>query len=165
MRLAARIAARSVVALLAIALASCGLTLQGRASAPTAFSSAYVDAKDTQSEFVQALLRALEVNGVRVEPNRSSAQAVIRIEADSVTESVLSVSAQNIPREFEITYLVRFSVEQGGAQTLTSQEVRQTRDFTFDETALLAKERERRILEGALAKDIAAIVMRQLAAL
>lgn len=165
MRRAARIAARSVVALLSLALASCGLTLQGRASAPTAFSSAYVDARDTQSGFVQALLRALEVNGIRIERDRARAQAVIRIEADSVTESVLSVSAQNIPREFEITYLVRFSVEQGGAQTLASQEVRQTRDFTFDETALLAKERERQILEEALAKDIAAIVMRQLAAL
>lgn len=165
MRRAARIAAVGGLVLSTLALASCGLSLQGRASAPTAFSSAYVDAKDSQSEFVQALLRSLEVNGVRVERDRALAGAVIRIEADAVTESVLSVSAQNIPREFELTYVVRFSVEQGGAQTLASQEVRQTRDFTFDETAVLAKERERRILEEALAKDIAAIVMRQLAAL
>ena len=40
-----------------------------------------------------------------------------------------------------------------------------TRDFSFDETQLLAKQRESDILRQALAEDLAALVMHRLAAL
>ena len=82
-----------------------------------------------------------------------------------VKERVLSVSARNIPREYELTYRVEFGVQKGGVELLAPREASLTRDFTFDETILLAKEREQRLLEDALARDLAAIVMRQLAAL
>lgn len=148
-----------------LAVAGCGLRLQGREAAPQAFASAYVEAQDMQSEFVQALSRSLAASGVRVERDPARAEAVVRISRDEVKEHVLSVSARNIPREFELTYRVEFSVRKGDAELLAPQEASLTRDFTFDETILLAKEREQRLLEDALARDLAAIVMRQLAAL
>ncbi len=40
-----------------------------------------------------------------------------------------------------------------------------TREYSFDERALLAKERERELLQQALADDLVALVMRRLAAL
>lgn len=157
------------VAALALAatclLAACGLRLQGREATPQAFASAHVEAPDQQSEFVQALARSLAASGVRVEQDAARAEAVIRISRDLVGEQVLSVSARNIPREYELTYKVEFSVRKGGVELLAPQAAELTRDFTFDETILLAKEREQRLLEEALARDLAAIVMRQLAAL
>jgi outer membrane lipopolysaccharide assembly protein LptE/RlpB len=39
------------------------------------------------------------------------------------------------------------------------------RDYTFSESALLAKERERKILSAALAHDLVTVVMRRLASL
>lgn len=151
--------------LAAAALASCGLRLQGREARPQAFASVYVEAQDLQSDFVQALSRSLAASGVRVERDKARAEAVVRISHDEVKEHVLSVSARNIPREYEITYRVQFSVQKGAAELLAPQEASLTRDFTFDETILLAKEREQRLLEDALARDLAGIVMRQLAAL
>lgn len=150
---------------LALAAAGCGLRLQGREAVPQAFASAYVEAADTQSDFVQALARSLAASGVRIERDPARAEAVVRISRDEVKEHVLSVSARNIPREYELTYRVEFSVQKGGAELLAPREASLTRDFTFDETILLAKEREQRLLEDALARDLAAIVMRQLAAL
>lgn len=159
---------RSVLTLLAAAtavLAGCGLRLQGREAAPQAFASASIEAADSQSDFVQALARSLAASGVRVERDPARAEALVRISRDEVEERVLSVSARNIPREYELTYHVEFSVRKAGAELLAPREVALTRDFTFDETMLLAKQREQRLLEDALARDLAAIVMRQLAAL
>lgn len=161
-----RLLAAATVALLATtALAACGLRLQGREARPQAFASAWIDAQDRQSDFVQALSRSLAASGVRVERDRARAEAVVRISRDQIAERVLSVSARNIPREYELTYRVEFSVHKGEVELLAPQKAALTRDFTFDETILLAKEREQRMLEDALARDLAAIVMRQLAAL
>jgi len=159
------IAVASLALAAAVLLAACGLRLQGREAAPQAFASAHVDAPDPQSDFVLALTRSLAASGVRVERDAARAEAVIRISRDQVREHVLSVSARNIPREYELTYAVEFSVRKGEDELLAPQAAALTRDFTFDETILLAKEREQRLLEEALARDLAAIVMRQLAAL
>lgn len=147
------------------ALPGCGLHLQGRESVPQAFTSACVEAQDTQSDFVQALMRSLTASGVRLERDCARAEAAVRISRDEVKERVLSVSARNIPREFELTYRIEFGVKKGVTELLAPRELTLTRDFTFDETILLAKEREQRLLEDALARDLAALVMRQLAAL
>ncbi|MCW5574012.1 MAG: hypothetical protein KIT37_13410 [Steroidobacteraceae bacterium] len=163
--MARRVLTVVVLALTATALAGCGLRLQGREAKPQAFASAWVDAQDPQSDFVQALSRSLAASGVRLERDRARAEAVIRISRDEIREHVLSVSARNIPREYELTYRVEFSVLKDGAELLAPREAALTRDFTFDETILLAKEREQRLLEDALARDLAAIVMRQLAVL
>jgi LPS-assembly lipoprotein len=162
---------RRAIAVVSLALAvaafstACGLRLQGREATPQAFASAHVEAPDQQSDFVQALTRSLMASGVRVERDAARAEAVIRISRDQLREHVLSVSARNIPREYELTYRVEFSVRRGEDELLAPQAAELTRDFTFDETILLAKEREQRVLEEALARDLAAIVMRQLAAL
>ena len=160
-----RFIAIATLALALAALAGCGLRLQGREAAPQAFSSACIEAQDTQSDFVQALSRSLAASGVRLEGDPARAEAIVRVSRDEVKERVLSVSARNIPREYELAYRVEFSVQKGGAELLAPREVLLSRDFTFDETILLAKEREQRLLEDALARDLAAIVMRQLAAL
>jgi len=78
---------------------------------------------------------------------------------------VLSVSARNIPTEYELTYKVRFRVTSGDTTLIEDEEIALTRDFSFDEAQLLAKEREQEILGEALARDLVAQVMRRLAAL
>jgi LPS-assembly lipoprotein len=58
---------------------------------------------------------------------------------------------------------VRFSVSAADKELLAVQEVSAVRDYTFDETILLAKENEEAILREALAHDLADVVMRRLA--
>jgi len=60
---------------------------------------------------------------------------------------------------------VKFSVTSSGKPLIENEEISATRDFSFDETELLAKEREQEILREALARDLVALVMRRLAAL
>ncbi len=48
---------------------------------------------------------------------------------------------------------------------LPSQKVEITRDFSFNETKLLAKENEEAILREGMARDLVAIVMRRLSSI
>jgi len=52
-----------------------------------------------------------------------------------------------------------------GKTLIDNEEISATRDISFDEAQLLAKEREQEILREALARDLVALVMRRLAAL
>jgi len=148
-----------------LTLVSCGFHLQGRTPLPDAFAYTYIDTKDEQTDFVQDLRKALLASGAKVIRTQGSSGATIDVHDDALTERVLSVSARNIPTEYELTYKVRFSVTSGGKSLIENEEISATRDFSFDETQLLAKEREQEILREALARDLVALVMRRLAAL
>jgi outer membrane lipopolysaccharide assembly protein LptE/RlpB len=80
-------------------------------------------------------------------------------------ERVASVSARNQPREYELTYVVRYSVVRGGISLVDSEEVTATRDFGFDERLALAKSREREQLRETLARELAGVVLQRIASL
>jgi len=151
--------------MLAALLAACGLHLQSAARLSPSMSITYVDAEDTHTEFHRALIEALDGAGARVTNQRDQATAVVSIKKDETGQRVLSVSAQNTPREYEVSYTVTFAVNAGDKVLLAPQTVTLTRDYSFDERALLAKGREEEVLRAALANDIVGIVMRRLASL
>lgn len=147
------------------ALTSCGFHLQGRQPLPPQFAYTYVDTEDEQTDFVQDLRKALLASKVNVIRTRSSSTAIVSVHDDELTERILSVSARNIPTEYELTYKVTFSVTAEGKTLIDKEEISAVRDISFDEAQLLAKEREQEILRAALARDLVGLVMRRLAAL
>jgi LPS-assembly lipoprotein len=148
-----------------LALAGCGFQLQGRVPLPTTLASTWIEAEDDQTDFVVDLRRALRASGATLTSRREDATSVLRVQRDELTESVLSVSGRNIPREFELVYTVRIEVEGGGKTLLPSEQFAVTRDLSFNEAALLAKEREQEVLRAALARDLVGVVMRRLSSL
>jgi outer membrane lipopolysaccharide assembly protein LptE/RlpB len=80
-------------------------------------------------------------------------------------ERVLSVDARNIPTDYELTYEVDVVVSAGGKELMATEPFSLSRIYSFDETKLLAKEREKDVLREALARDMASIVLRRLSAL
>lgn len=125
----------------------------------------YVEAKDPYSDFTRAIRESLEASGARVVDNRADASAVLRIRIDDSGERVLSVSARNTPEEYQVYYAVEYSVEGEGSTLIAPDSIEVTRDYSYDETAVLAKQRERAVLREALARDLAAMIVRRLAAL
>jgi len=146
-------------------LTSCGFHLQGRQPMPEAFTYTFIDTKDEQTDFVQDLRKALIASGSKVIRTQGSSGATVSVHEDELTERILSVSARNIPTEYELTYRVKFSVTAGGKTLIDSEEISATRDLSFEESQLLAKEREQEILREALARDLVALVMRRMASL
>lgn len=157
---------RLAVALVLVAtVAGCGFRLQGRLPLPATLADTHVAAADLQSDFVQELRRALLASGVRLAPSRGESTAVIEVQRDELSERIISISARNIPREYELTYSVRVRVLRGDTEVLAPEEISLSRDFSFDERAVLAKEREKENLRAALARDLVGIVVRRLSSL
>jgi len=158
--------ARIVAAVFALILqAGCGFQLKGAVTLPVGVKSVYVATNDELSPFSVELDRALVASGAVRATSASAADAVIRITQDRTGRRVLSVSARNTPQEYQVYYVLGYSIDRGEQQAVTPQEIEVSRSYSFSESALLAKDREEAILRDALARDLADLVMRRLASL
>jgi LPS-assembly lipoprotein len=84
---------------------------------------------------------------------------------DLVEKRTLSVTSQNIPTEYELTYTVTFAVRGPDKELLAPQTISLAKDFSFEEAALLAKENEADVLRQQMARDLVSIAMRRLSSL
>jgi LPS-assembly lipoprotein len=152
-------------AAVALLLAGCGFHLQGRQPLPPVLAAAHIEAVDAQSDFYLGLRSALRASGSDLQDQLSPGGAEIRIIDDGTSERVLTVSAQNVQTAYQLNYTVKISVTAGGRELIPPEEHTVSREYSFSEAALLAKEREKESLGAALADDLVTIVMRRLASL
>jgi LPS-assembly lipoprotein len=145
--------------------AGCGYQLRGRVPLPAAVASPYVEAEDHYSPLYAALDQRLRAAGATPAADATTATAVIRLHVDETGRELLSVTADNKPGEYEVYYAAEFSVTSGTTELLARSPVKLTRDYGYDESAVLAKEHEEQFLRVALAEDIADLILRRLAAL
>lgn len=143
--------------------AGCGYRLRGHESLPPALAMPYLEAEDRYTPLYAALSGLLRAAGARLAASPSAASAVIRLHQDDSGREILSVSARNTPGEFEVYYRVEYSVSAGGRELLAPQQLTLTRDYSYDEAAVLAKEHEERSLRAALADQLAGQILRRLA--
>jgi LPS-assembly lipoprotein len=80
-------------------------------------------------------------------------------------QRVVSVSARNVPREYEVWYTVHYELRSGEKMLLPESTQTLTRDYTYDETEVLGKAREEDVLRDALVDDLVRIALIQLSAL
>jgi len=153
-------------AVLALVLqAGCGFHLKGAVSLPADVKTVYVATNDELSPFSVELDRALDAAGAVRATSASVADAVIRVAQDRTGRRVLSVSARNTPQEYQVYYVLGYSIERGDQTAVEPQEIELTRSYSFSESDLLAKDREEAILREALARDLADLVVRRLASI
>lgn len=128
-------------------------------------ATTYIETEDRYTDFNRALRDSLLASGARLARRASDATATVRILHDESGQRVLSVSARNTPEEYEVFYAVEYSVSNESGELIPPQKLELTRDYSYDATAVLAKQREQAILREALARDLAALVVRRLASL
>ena len=162
---AARGVRASLAAALALLAAGCGFHLQGAGTLPPAMARTYIDTHRPRSEFLDTLTDVLRQRGAEVLDAPADGAAVLNIAADETGQRVLSVSARNIPREYEVFYAVTFSLRVGAESLIDNESLVVTRAYTYDETQVLAKAAEEEILREALAADLARRVMQRIQAL
>jgi LPS-assembly lipoprotein len=166
---------RAATSVFLLLLAGCGFQLQGDIQLPQAVRVIELQVTDRQSEFTSLLARRLSDAGVEVRwgllPVTGAAQdaspvARLQIEQYEFIERIASVSARNVPREYELTYRVQYSFRPPAAQTtsaIEAEELALSREFSFDERAVLAKQREREQLRSTLANELAGMVIQRIA--
>jgi LPS-assembly lipoprotein len=154
----------SRAALMGVLLCSgCGFRLAGSGPLPTALAHPYLELKDPYTDFSREFERQLGGAGAKLQSARDGASATIEVTKDLVKQTTLAVSANNIPTLYELTYSVTFAVHGGGKELMTPQTINVSKDYSFEENALLAKEHEADILRAQMARDLVAIAMHRLA--
>lgn len=156
---------RVVAAALVLAvLTGCGFRLQGLGPLPEAMAETYVETADPGSAFSASLREALRRRGARLADSRDEATSVLTVLEDSTDQRVASVTARNVPREYEVYYEVTFELQSGSERLIEPQSLVATRVYAWDEREVLGKTSEERILRRALADDLAERVLRRIEA-
>lgn len=152
----------SVLLLTLLSIAACGFHLRGAPQLPPQMARTYIDTEDRYSLFYRLLRQELAAAGVVLVDSAAEADAVFSILSDETDQRVLSVSARNVPREYEVYYSVYFTVQSNDGLLLEPQLQTGTRDYTYDETQVLGKSREEELLREAIARDLVRIILIQL---
>jgi LPS-assembly lipoprotein len=156
---------RRAFLLLVLALSACGFQMRGASSVPPDMARTYIAAEDHRSLFYRRLSDSLRNVGVDVVETEAEATATFSILSDIPGQRVLSVSARNVPREFEVSRTVLYGVQTTDATLLATRSQTLTRDYTWDETQVLGKEKEGELLREAIVEDLVRIVLIQLSAI
>lgn len=143
------------------ALGGCGFTLEGSAPLPSTMTRTFLESPNRNSPFISSLREALRLRGSQVVENPSEADAILTVSSDDTGQRVLSVTARNIPREYEIYYAVTISLRSGSTALMESERIVVTRAYIYDETLVLGKSAEEQLLREALADDLARQVLRR----
>ena len=125
----------------------------------------YIDTVDRNSEFHREFRRQLLAAGVDLVDTPEQATAIFLITADNSGQRVLSVSARNVPTEYEVFYTVEYSLVSGEQTLLELQDLTFTQDYTWDETLVLGKVREEDLLREAVVGDLVRTILKQISSL
>jgi len=139
--------------------------MRGVATVPPEMSRTYIETNDRYSLFYRELRDSFRRSGIEVVDAPIDATATFTIHADQTGQRVLSVSARNVPREFEVFYVVSYDVVASDKVILEPRTQTLTRDYTWDETEVLGKEKEEQLLRTSVVNDLIRVILIQLSSL
>ena len=139
--------------------------MRGAATFPPEMARTYIETSDRYTLFYRELRDSLRRSGIDVVESPSAATATFSIHSEDTGQRVLSVSARNVPREFEVYYSVYYGVTTPTSVILTPRDQTLTRDYIWDETRVLGKEKEEQLLRDAVVDDLIRVVLIQLSSL
>ena len=155
-----------------ILLTACGFHPRGSLVSVADVGSVFVDAERDLSIADQTREALLDAS-FTLAPNRDEADVLLRLADEEQDESVVSVTSDGRVSELELTHAVNLLIvksENGQRPVYDSEPVFNrvvvTREYTFDDTLVLGKENEARILREEMKRDLVRqILLRSIASL
>ena len=143
-------------------VAGCGFRLRGTAEVP--FESVYIP-NATAGIALDLKRNILAGTKARVVDDANAADAVLQFTEETRQKEILSLTSAGRVREFQLRYRVGFRVHDGkGADYVPVSTIELTRDVTFNDAEILAKEQEEQLLIRDMQSDMVQQIMRRLAA-
>jgi len=125
----------------------------------------YIATDDRHSLFYRELRLQLQAAGASLVDAEADSTATFSILYDDTAQRVLSVSARNVPTEYEVYYTIQYTIDDGITRLLEPRTLTVTRDYTYDATLVLGKAREEELLRDAIVKDLVRIILKQISTL
>lgn len=150
-------------------LSACGFTLRGSQALPDTFKQVIIDSKVQYSELTRALVKRLPVyqlsalvsNDETVLNNATGAFVLLKLEPEKFERRLLSLFSSGQVAEYEIVYIVNYSVTFPGKQIIKNS-FRVSREYQDDPDQILAKSRELNLILAELREESADRMIRLL---
>jgi len=153
---------RAVLIAAAALLAGCGFQLRGQASLP--FETFYIPGS---TPLAIELRRNISASSkTRLVDSPEKAQAVLAFTDEQRDKTILTFTSAGKVNEFRLRYRVGFRVtDSTSAQVfLPTSEIQLTRDMSFNDAQVIAKEAEEQLLFRDMQTDMVQQIMRRLVA-
>ena len=152
-----------IVLLLSLLLAACGFHLRGQDAFALPFQTLYVKSVNDSAPFINELKHALQVNDIQIVDTPEQAQVTLHIVSEAADRQILSLSGGGRVREYRLQYRVSLRVYDSKQQDwLAPEEITLRRDFSYDDTQVLAKEQEENLLYQDMRGDAVQQVLRRM---
>ncbi len=155
-------APRILIVVLALALSACGFQLRGTAALP--FETIYIP--KASSGVALDLKRNIQGGTrTRVVDDPKAAQAQMELSGETKFRNILSLSGAGRVRELQLVYRVNLRVHDGkGGEFVPLSTLSITRDLTYNDTDILAKEAEEAAIYREMQSDLVQQILRRLSA-
>lgn len=151
------------IALLGLLTAACGFQLRGQATLP--FETLYVAIPATSPLGTELKRNIIAGTRTRLVDTPAEAQAILELLAEERSKTILSFDTAGQVREYQLRYRMRFRVRDArGRDYLPQSEIRLTRDVSYNNSQVLAKESEEQLLYRDMQSDVVQQVLRRLSA-
>ena len=143
--------------------AACGFQLRGQAKLP--FETLYVAIPDISPLGTELKRNIIAGTHTKLVRDPAEAQAILDVTSEVRSKSILSFDTGGRVREFQLRYRLSFRVHDAkGRDYLPQNEIRITRDISFNDAQVLAKESEELLLYRDMQGDMVQQILRRLAA-
>lgn len=148
--------------LLATLAGGCGFALRGAVEIP--YDPLYLELPE-YSNFGAQLRRAIAAqNSTHVTENIGEAAAILTPTGEVRDKTILSLNSAGRVRELQLQYRYSFRVhDRQGRDLIEPATIVLTRDMSFDDAAVLAKQQEEALLWRDMESDLVQQVLRRLA--
>lgn len=158
MRTVSRMIALLLTALL---LTACGFHLRGQAGMP--FTTLYLDAANPNTPLIVDLRRNLEANKVKLVNKADQADVVLNIVSEIPDKQILTLGGSGRVSEFQLIYRVSLRAYDNQLRDwIPAEEMVLRRDYSYDDTKILAKEAEEALLYQTMRSDMVQQIVRRL---
>jgi LPS-assembly lipoprotein len=152
-----------LILLLAAIVAGCGFQLRGTQGGNLPYKTMFIALPETADVriWLERYIRA--TGGTEIVGTTQLAEASFQQLADSRQKTILSVNAQGRVREYRLQLSYSFRVVNGRGQEIVSpNEINLSRDITYDDSSVLAKDLEEGLLWRDMNNDLVNQIMRRL---
>lgn len=147
--------------LTALMLSACGFHLHEQTGMP--FNTLYLDAANPNTPFITELRRNLEAKQVRLVNTAKEADVVLQIVFESSNKQILTLGSSGRVNGFRLNYRVSLrAYDLKNQEWIPAEVMEEHRDYSYDDSLILAKEAEESLLVQSMNSDVAQQIVRRL---
>jgi LPS-assembly lipoprotein len=145
-------------------LVACGFQPKGSTQWPLELAELSVSSPDPTTVFMRELMTELRTSGVASASASANGVPLLMIERQNLYREALTISQDARVQEYVLYLEVGFSLfGANGESIISDQSLRLSRDYRFQDDAILASRREEEFLERNLARSMAVLLLDEVA--